>query len=404
MWEVETWERSTTTEGGSSGAGLWDQNHHLVGHLYGGSAACGNFLSDFFGKFSMSWTGNNSSNTTKKLSNWLDPNNSGVNQLDGYSPNTPTQALDGAITSIELSSDVFCSAYIPLEFVFKNNGANNITEAEFDILIDGSIIQQHQWVGSIANNNFTTITFSNSIPVYNAGDHEIEVRITSVNAQTDQNNTNNSFVKNFSNYPNTTLLNLEIELDCWGSEISWQIKDSINNILWEVPSNYYADVQPNGYTVNEIICLENGCYNFTIYDTYGDGMQGAQYTECSVNGNFKMEDQWNTNTFLTMTANNANFGSSESHDFCVNTNSIKEGDLNEVKIHPNPSSGHLVLKLPSQQKLYNIELVDLDGKIHGSYNTIGDGEFDLSELHGGCYILKIKSNNEIVKSLYWIKN
>ena len=65
-----------------------------------------------------------------------------------------------------------------------------------------------------------------------------------------------------------------------------------------MPSNYYADVQPNGYTVNEIICLENGCYNFTIYDTYGDGMQGAQYTECSVNGNFKMEDSMNTNTFL----------------------------------------------------------------------------------------------------------
>ena len=117
-----------------------------------------------------------------------------------------------------------------------------------------------------------------------------------------------------------------------------------------------------------------------------------------------MEDQWNTNTFLTMTANNANFGSSESHDFCVNTNSIKEEDLNEVKIHPNPSSGHLVLKLPSQQKLYNIELFDLAGKIHGSYNTIGDGEFDLSELHGGYYILNIKSNNKIVKSLYWIKN
>ena len=404
MWEVETWERSTTTEGGSSGAGLWDQNHHLVGHLYGGSAACGNFLSDFFGKFSMSWTGNNSSNPTKKLSNWLDPNNSGVNQLDGYSPNSPTQALDGAITGIELSSDVFCSAYIPLEFVFKNNGANNITEAEFDILIDGTIIQQHQWVGSIANNNFTTITFSNSIPVYSAGDHEIEVRITSVNAQTDQNNTNNSYVKNFSNYPNTTLLNLEIELDCWGSEISWQIKDSINNVLWEVPTNYYADVQPNGYTVNEIICLENGCYNFTIYDTYGDGMQGAQYTECSVNGNFKMEDQWNTNTFLTMIANNANFGSSESHDFCVNTNSINKVDLNEVKIYPNPSSGHLVMKLTSQQKLYNIEVVDLAGKIHESFNTIGDGEFDLSKLHSGCYILKIRFNNEIVKSLYWIKN
>ena len=30
-WRIEAWERNTTTEGGSSGSGLWDENHHLVG-------------------------------------------------------------------------------------------------------------------------------------------------------------------------------------------------------------------------------------------------------------------------------------------------------------------------------------------------------------------------------------
>ena len=31
MWEVEPWERSTTTEQGSSGSALWDQDHYSVG-------------------------------------------------------------------------------------------------------------------------------------------------------------------------------------------------------------------------------------------------------------------------------------------------------------------------------------------------------------------------------------
>lgn len=43
-----------TTEPGSSGSPLFDQNHHVIGQLHGGHAACGNDLSDWYGKFSVS--------------------------------------------------------------------------------------------------------------------------------------------------------------------------------------------------------------------------------------------------------------------------------------------------------------------------------------------------------------
>ena len=51
MLRIESWERNTTTEGGSSGAGLWDQDHYLVGHLYGGQAACGNSSYDIYHRY-----------------------------------------------------------------------------------------------------------------------------------------------------------------------------------------------------------------------------------------------------------------------------------------------------------------------------------------------------------------
>ncbi|HNU83421.1 MAG TPA: T9SS C-terminal target domain-containing protein, partial [Thermoanaerobaculia bacterium] len=60
-----------TTEPGSSGSPLFDPNHRIVGQLHGGSAACGNNLSDYYGRFSVSWTGGGSN--TSRLSNWLDP-------------------------------------------------------------------------------------------------------------------------------------------------------------------------------------------------------------------------------------------------------------------------------------------------------------------------------------------
>lgn len=80
-WRVGAWE-SGTTEGGSSGSGLWDQNKRLVGQLHGGSAACGNTLSDYYGRLSASWTGGGTSAT--RLSNWLDPGNTGATAINGY--------------------------------------------------------------------------------------------------------------------------------------------------------------------------------------------------------------------------------------------------------------------------------------------------------------------------------
>ncbi len=60
-----------TTEGGSSGSPLFDQDHFVVGQLHGGAAACGNDLPDWYARFFVSWTGGGTSET--RLSDWLDP-------------------------------------------------------------------------------------------------------------------------------------------------------------------------------------------------------------------------------------------------------------------------------------------------------------------------------------------
>lgn len=86
-WRVIDWDQGTT-EGGSSGSGLWNQNKRLVGQLHGGSAACGNELSDYYGRLSVSWTGGGSAAT--RLRDWLDPSSSGATTFAGYrSGSTP---------------------------------------------------------------------------------------------------------------------------------------------------------------------------------------------------------------------------------------------------------------------------------------------------------------------------
>ena len=67
---VEDWDAGTT-EPGSSGSPLFDQNHRVIGQLCCGGAACGNNLSDDYGRFSRSWS--------LGLSAWLD--SAGTGQL-----------------------------------------------------------------------------------------------------------------------------------------------------------------------------------------------------------------------------------------------------------------------------------------------------------------------------------
>ena len=77
---ITDWDLGTT-EPGSSGSGLWNQDHRIVGQLHGGDAACGNDKSDWYGRFSVSWDAGSSSSS--RLRDWLDPMSTGAVTLDG---------------------------------------------------------------------------------------------------------------------------------------------------------------------------------------------------------------------------------------------------------------------------------------------------------------------------------
>lgn len=89
-WRVDDWEDGTT-EPGSSGSCLWDAASKLcIGQLHGGYASCTSITADWYGKLSVSWAGGGTDAT--RLSNWLDPGNTGVSTLNG-DPHITT--LDG---------------------------------------------------------------------------------------------------------------------------------------------------------------------------------------------------------------------------------------------------------------------------------------------------------------------
>lgn len=77
---INGWELGTT-EGGSSGAPLFNRDKRIIGQLNGGLAACGNTDFDDYGMIKLSWEGGGTPST--RLKDWLDPDKTGVKKING---------------------------------------------------------------------------------------------------------------------------------------------------------------------------------------------------------------------------------------------------------------------------------------------------------------------------------
>ncbi len=131
---VEDWDDGTT-EPGSSGSPLFDQNHRVVGQLHGGYAACGNDDPDWYGRFSVSWTGGGSSST--RLSNWLDPLSTGQETIDTLNPGASGMRVspsDGLVSSG------------PVGGPFTPDSKDYTVENQGDTGFNYSVIHDEPWV------------------------------------------------------------------------------------------------------------------------------------------------------------------------------------------------------------------------------------------------------------------
>lgn len=194
-FRVTSWADGTTTEGGSSGSPLFDSNHRIVGQLHGGYAACGNTTSDWYGRFSVSWTGAGTSST--RLSNWLDPMGTAPITLDGYNPNTPAFALDAQVSAIVSPTGSSCgTTSITPSVTLRNAGSTTLIGATIYYKIDGGTPVSQPWTGSLATNISTNISFPTVTSTYGA--HTIKAWTSAPNGGTDANVANDTATSTFT--------------------------------------------------------------------------------------------------------------------------------------------------------------------------------------------------------------
>jgi hypothetical protein len=256
VWWIDAWENGVT-EPGSSGSPLFDQNHRIIGQLYGGAAACSgtsnNGSYDFYGRFNISWN--------LGLSTYLDPQNTGTLLLDGF----PTG----------YNSDFGCT-----DATACNYNPAAITD-------DGSCAVDDA-CGVCGGNNSTCTGCTNP----SACNYDSEAIVDDASCVLDG-----------------VIISFSLLTDNYPGEIDWAITDSNGVVVMEG-----SDYSGNQTTYEASTCVASGCYALTINDSYGDGLQ---YN--GVVGDYTLTD--GDGNILAQMVEGGNFGFQVIHDFCVDTNS-----------------------------------------------------------------------------------
>ena len=381
-WTVE-WDRNTTTEGGSSGSPLFDQNHRIIGQLWGGGASCSNLSSpDYYGRLHSSWEPANS-NSTNQLKFWLDPNNSGAEFIDGYDPSNATPvAVDPGVTNPQGVSGTFCGADVTPQVTIQNNGSEALTSVQINYGFDGSQNLTYSWSGNLAQWQSTTVSLPTASMT--AGNHTFSASVSNPNAGlTDENANNNSVSSTFNVVIGGQSVQMNLALDCYGSETTWELQDATSTAIYS--GSGYLDDQP-GPVTSDPWCLNDGCYTYFIMDSYGDGLFGGFF--CGQDGSVSVVYQGDT--LGQITEAQANFGDQTSFQFCIGNVGVEWSVIKDIEVYPNPFTNSLQINL-NQLDASELILMDIAGKVIVRKSITGNNtQLELeNELGIGTYFLKV---------------
>jgi lysyl endopeptidase len=377
VWWIDNWEVGVT-EGGSSGSPLFDQNHRIIGQLYGGASACnganGNGLFDYYGRFGVSW--DNTNNASSRLIDWLDPGNTGTLVMDGYPDGFTAEQYDASVSAIGNILETNCSSNLNPTFQLANQGSENLTTCTINYQVNNGTIQVFNWSGNLEQGENEIVALPTIVAAN--GNNTLTIWVSNPNGESDGNETNNETTLTFTAIAGTAYdVNILINFDSYPQETSWELINSNNQVLFS--GNEY-DQQPDGSTMNIGVCLSEGCYEFVMMDSAGDGLC------CGYgNGEYVVTDQ-----FGQVVADGADFDSEEITEFCISATNIDATAEASFEIYPNPASTDL--RVISADVITTLQLIDMTGRIVIDLNpnsTIATP--DVSGCVDGIYTIRIST-------------
>jgi hypothetical protein len=280
--------------------------------------------------------------------------------------------------------------------------------------IDGGANQTDNWTGSLSAGQTTTITLPSTTSTNGA--HTFNASTSSPNGNTDTNTSNDSDSEAFTLSSSGASVTLTLDTDCYAEETVYELYDSGNNLIYSggnqnvtIPVTAQQNTDPSDpgvfaseTTININWCLATDeCYEFTIWDAYGDGMHGAQWQQCSTDGDYQITDGQGT-VLAQLQAANADFGFSETANFCLDAGGtgvgLSELEGDNFNVYPNPGTGIFHVSLNNNvAEQVTVKVLDITGRVVLE-NTKDSDTFtlDLTGAATGSYTVAIQTANGVM--------
>ena len=291
------------------------------------------------------------------------------------------------------ANDAICSESTDLEVTFRNYGSLPLTSLDINYTINGGTTNTYPWTGNLASAGTETINIP-SVGFAPQATNSLAVSTSNPNGTTDQNTLNDQSTNSFNQYLSSGNItngvvpgsaSIDIICDAWGGETTWELTDDAGNIV--ASGGPYTSIggtvpatapQPTVYANLNL----NECYSFLIKDSYGDGMNTAQYGA----GSFTVIDAGG-NAFIT----GGVFTSEVRENFNADGGALGLSHTNTSKlsIYPNPVKDVLTI----EGDYTSVDIYDVFGKLVLSSDA--KQTINVAALSSGIYMLNINTKNTI---------
>ncbi len=290
----------------------------------------------------------------------------------------PFYANEAGVSNFSNVKSVTCSGVEEPKIVLTNFGSNNLTSAELDVLINGESVRTLTWNGNLSTFASEVVDLGEiSFPVEE--NNLMEVKITSVNGDIDEAQTNDIASINIEGSPDIVgkVIKLILRTDSNPEETTWKVTN-----VWSgeviAEGGPYEDANHNYTEVIEI--TGDGCYDLTIYDAGGNGFSGS--------GVYGLKA--GSATLFTGKA----FGDHESNEFSYEVvASADEASITTTSIYPNPTSGMVSIVCDDEQM---VTIYNMAGQRVFDGMSNGYLQIDLKAYGAGIYAIQVGNETQRV--------
>ncbi len=280
--------------------------------------------------------------------------------------------LDVGVTNVAGLDAALCDNIVTAPVEFFNFGTDTITSLTINYQLNGAASVAVNWEGTLISGESAFIDLElNSLQ---NGNNTILISTSNPNNEADEIPDNDSFSKDFEVLEDGLVITLELVLDDYPEETTWELQDNAGNILYS-GGNYNG--QDNA-TITENWCLrEDDCFTFVLLDSYGDGLAEG-------NGSYSIFDT-EGNVYASII--NVNFGGGELNDFCLSVPCNITADLDITNASANGASdGAILVSVTSGVSPFTYSL---DGGVttqdNSMFSDLGAGEYNvLATDANGC--------------------